>query len=79
MKVKGKIIFEYKNPEDAKISYNTLKIDNDENYIKSSIKNKKTIYELKNPNLGSFLNSADDLIFSEILIEKILDKTTEKK
>ncbi len=75
MKVKGRITFEYKNPEYAKISYNTLKVDNDENYIKSSINNKKTIYELKNSNLGSFLNSADDLIFSEILVEKILDKT----
>lgn len=79
MKVKGKITFEYENPEHAKISYNTLKIDNDENYIKSSINNEKTTYELKNPNLGSFLNTADDLIFSEILIEKILDKTEEKK
>ncbi len=75
MKIKSKIIFEYKKPEYAKISHETLKIDNEEEYIKSKIDNTKTIYELKNKNLGSFLNSADDLVFSEILIEKILDKT----
>ena len=75
MKVKSKITFEYKNSEYAKISYNTLKVDNDKKYIKSNINQNKTTYQLNNENLGSFLNSADDLILSEILIEKILDKT----
>ena len=75
MKVKSKICFKYSNKKQAKIAYDSLKIDNDEGYIESFLKDNIIEYQLNNSNLGSFLNSCDDLISSEILVEEIFNKT----
>lgn len=75
MKVKSKICFKYSNKKHAKIAYTSLKIDNDEGYIESFLKDNIIEYQLNNSNLGSFLNSCDDLISSEILVEEIFNKT----
>lgn len=76
MKIKGEIIFKYNKENNAKIAFESLKIDN-EGYLESKLSQNQIKYILSNENVGSFLNTADDLIASEIVIEEIL-KTQQK-
>ncbi|WP_405269843.1 KEOPS complex subunit Pcc1 [Methanobrevibacter sp.] len=71
MKIKGKICLNYKDKNSAKLVYDSLEIDN-ENYLKSKFEEDKIIYEINSDTLGSFLSTADDLIASEIVVEKIM-------
>ncbi len=71
MKIKGKIYLDYNNKESAKLIFDSLEIDN-KTYLKSNLNESKIIYEIDSETLGSFLSTADDLIASEIVAEKIL-------
>ncbi len=74
MKINGSIRLNYKTEEFACLIYNSLEIDN-ENYLESNL-NKNTIdYKINSESLGSFLATVDDLIASEIVAEKIIEKT----
>ncbi len=75
MKIKGNIKFKYKNEKDAENIYNSLEIDN-ENYLESKYDQKEINYIITSENLGSFLATADDLISSEIVSEKIIKNTS---
>ncbi len=74
MKITGEITFTYESEDDAKVVYDSLEVDN-ENYLKSQLDNNKINYNINSKKLGSFLATVDDLIASEIVVEKILDKT----
>ncbi len=71
MKIKGKIIFTYNNEKNAKVAFESLEIDN-EDYLESKLSKNKIEYILSNENIGSFLNTSDDLIASEIVVEEII-------
>ncbi len=74
MKIKATLTLKYKTEESASLIRNSLEIDN-ENYVESRI-NKDTInYKIDSESLGSFLATVDDLIASEIVAEKIINKT----
>ncbi len=75
MKIKANIKIEYKDSKDAEISYKSLKVDDDEGYAESTIKDNIINYTITSDSLGSFLATSDDLIASEILVEKVLDKS----
>ena len=70
MKVKSKIELEFKTPEDAKIIFKTLEVDN-ENFLNSKIESTTITYEIDNESLTTTLATIDDLIACEILSEKI--------
>ena len=70
MKIKGIITFNYKNSNTTKLVYNSLEKEN-EGFVKSTLDNNNINYELNSEKLGSFLATADDLVASEILVEKI--------
>lgn len=74
MNIKGEIIFTYKDKKDSELVYNSLEIDN-EGFIESELNNEKIEYEIVSDKLGSFLATVDDLIASEIVVEKIVEKT----
>lgn len=74
MKIKGNILFNYKSKKDAKLIFDSLKVDN-ENYLESELTGNEISYKITSKNLGSFLATADDLIASEIVSEKIIKKT----
>lgn len=74
MKINGQICLNYKDNESAKLVHDSLEIDN-ENYLKSNLNENKIIYEIENNSLGSFLLTVDDLIASEIVVEKIIENT----
>ena len=50
-------------------------MDDDEGYAESTIKDNIIDYTITSDSLGSFLATSDDLIASEILVEKVLDKS----
>ena len=74
MKIKGNILFNYKSKKDAKLIFDSLEVDN-ENYLESELTDNEISYNITSKNLGSFLATADDLIASEIVSEKIIKKT----
>ena len=74
MKIKGNILFNYKSKKDAKLIFDSLEVDN-ENYLESELTGNEISYKITSKNLGSFLTTADDLIASEIVSEKIIKKT----
>ena len=78
MKITGNISFNYKNKTDAKLIFDSLDVDN-ENYLDSELSENKINYKITSDKLGSFLATADDLIASEIVSEKIIEKTKETK
>ena len=71
MKVKSKIELRFKTEKDAKITYETLEVDN-ENFLDSKLKNNTITYEINNESLTTTLATIDDLIACEILGEKII-------
>ena len=73
MKIKGKICLNYNNEDSARLIYDSLEIDN-KNYVESELKDNEIIYKITSNTLGSFLSTADDLISSEIVVEKIIDE-----
>ncbi|WP_295612864.1 KEOPS complex subunit Pcc1 [uncultured Methanobrevibacter sp.] len=70
MQVKSKIELKFKTSKDAKIIYKTLEVDN-ENFLKSQLKDNTLVYETNNNSLITTLATIDDLIACEILSEKI--------
>lgn len=70
MKVKSKIELKFKTSKDAEIVYKTLEVDN-ENFLKSKLKDNTITYEINNESLTTTLATIDDLIACEILSEKI--------
>ena len=70
MKVKSKIELKFKTQKNAKIVYKTLEVDN-ENFLKSNLKNNIITYEVNGESLTTTLATIDDLIACEILSEKI--------
>ncbi len=77
MQINGSLRLKYKTEESASLIYNSLEIDN-ENYVEGSIDDRTIDYKINSKSLGSFLATVDDLIASEIVAEKILEKTNEQ-
>ncbi len=69
MKINALIKFKYKSEEYAKIAFESLKPDNI-GYINSFVDDKYLICNLNGNSIGTFLSTADDLIFCEMMIEK---------
>ncbi|WP_458455728.1 KEOPS complex subunit Pcc1 [Methanobrevibacter sp.] len=78
MKINGKICLNYMNSDAADLVFNSLEIDN-KNYLKSELEENKITYTLSNDSLGTFLSTVDDLISSEIVVEKIIKNTNKDK
>lgn len=77
MKIKGSLTLKYKTSESASLVYNSLEIDN-ENYVESDINDRTIKYKINSESLGTFLATVDDLIASEIVAEKIIEKAVEQ-
>lgn len=73
MKITGDFTFIYKTADDAKLVFDSLEVDN-ENYLKSKLNENTIGYEVNSEKLGTFLATVDDLIASEIVVEKIVEK-----
>ncbi len=72
MKVKATITFHYHDENQAKIAFESLLPDNI-GFIESYQAHDSLVCNLKGESLKTILSTADDLIFSEMLIEKVLE------
>lgn len=75
MKIEAIIEIEYKNSKDADISFQSLEVEN-KGYVESKKENNILKFSWNGTSLPTFLATADDLIFSEILIEKVLESAS---
>ena len=78
MKIEGNIKFLYNSAENAKLVYHTLEIDN-EKFLESLLRNNTVEYKIYSDKPGTFIRTADDLISSETVVEKILKKLNDEK
>jgi hypothetical protein len=74
MKINGDLTFIYNDANSARLVFDSLDVDN-ENYLKSKLNNNSIEYNISSAKLGTFLATVDDLIASEIVVEKIVEKT----
>ncbi|MDI6644970.1 MAG: KEOPS complex subunit Pcc1 [Methanobacteriaceae archaeon] len=72
MNIKTKIKFVYNKEFQAKTVHKSLKPDN-MGFIHSYVENNNLIYELEGKSLRTILATVDDLIFCEMMSEKVLD------
>ncbi|MDO8870856.1 MAG: KEOPS complex subunit Pcc1 [Methanobacteriaceae archaeon] len=72
MFIKAQILMKYENKEQAEISLKSLDPEN-KNYLESEIEGSEVKFEIKGNSLSTFLATADDLIFCEMTVEKILE------
>lgn len=76
IKIMARITFKYQTEDQAKIALNSLKPDNVD-FIDSYIRDKCLICNLKGDSIRTILATADDLLFCEMMVEKITTLTEE--
>ncbi|MEN4007012.1 MAG: KEOPS complex subunit Pcc1 [Methanobacteriaceae archaeon] len=74
MEIESKITFIYGTEEEARIALNSLKPDNID-FLKAHVEKNSLICDLKSNALRTTLATIDDLLFCEIMTEKIMDFT----
>jgi hypothetical protein len=72
MKIKATITFHYQDEKQAEIAFKSLQPDNI-GFLESYLDYDSVVCELKGKSLKTILSTADDLIFSEMLVEKIIE------
>ena len=72
MKIKAKIIFQYQKEEEARISLKSLQPDN-LGFIESYVNENCVVCNLSSDSLRTILATADDLLFGEMIVEKVMD------
>ncbi len=74
MKIESNLKIKYIKKESAEISFKTLNVDN-EGFVKSQLNENIIGFEINSNSLGTFLNTTDDLIANEILVEEIIQSS----
>jgi hypothetical protein len=77
MKIEAEVQVEYKETSKAEIAFKSLEVDN-KGFVQSSISDNIIDFNINSDSLGTFLSTIDDLIFSELTIEKILESNLNK-
>ncbi|MBI5459631.1 KEOPS complex subunit Pcc1 [Methanobacterium sp.] len=72
MKIKANITFCYQNDKQAEIAFKSLLPDNI-GFLESRQNHDSLVCTLKGKSLKTIISTADDLIFSEMLVEKVLE------
>lgn len=72
MKVKATITFHYHEESQAEVAHKSLQPDNI-GFLESYHDHKSLVCNLKGESLRTILATADDLIFSEMVVEKLLE------
>lgn len=72
MQIKAKISFKYEAPKEAQIALKSLDPDN-MGCIDSHVSGNKLVFDLNGDSLNTFLATVDDLLFCEMMVEKVLE------
>ena len=74
MKIKSKITFKYRTEKEAEIALGSINPDNID-FLESYVHDIFLICDLESGSLETTLATIDDLLFCEMLAEKIIDFT----
>ncbi len=74
MEIKSKIEFRYRSAKEAHVALGSINPDNMD-FVKAYIQEKSVICDLDSRSLKTILATIDDLIFCEMMTEKIIDFT----
>ena len=72
MQINAQITFEYQSKKQAKIALKSLDPDNT-GFITSHVVENKLIYHIYVDSPNTFLATVDDLLFCELMVEKVLE------
>jgi len=75
MRIEAEIQIEYKDSKNADISFQSLEVEN-KGYVESNKRDNVLNFKVDSDSLSTFLATVDDLIFSEILVEKVLESAS---
>ncbi|MDI6842385.1 MAG: KEOPS complex subunit Pcc1 [Methanothermobacter wolfeii] len=71
MNVRITVTAEYDNQEEAEIVMKALEPEN-ESYVYSEIQGSMVRFHMESDSISTALNTADDLIFSEMIVESMI-------
>lgn len=77
MQIESTVIFTYKTKEDTNIALQSLQPDN-MGFISSYVEDNDLIYKLESRSLKTTLATIDDILFCEMMAEKVIDFTKEE-
>lgn len=77
MQIESTVIFTYETDEEAKIALGSLKPDNMD-FIETYVENSSLICKLDTNSLRTTLATVDDILFCEMMAEKVIDFTKEE-
>jgi hypothetical protein len=72
MQIHSSLKFHYEKREDANIGLKSLNPDNI-GPISTKLEDNKLIYQIKENSLKTFLATVDDLLFCEMMVERVLE------
>lgn len=72
MQIKARLKFEYETGKQAKIALKSLNPDN-VGFVNCNVVENKLICDLSGDSLNTFLSTVDDLLFCELMVEKVLE------
>ena len=78
MEIKSQITFIYDTEKEALICLGSLKPDN-MNFVNAHVQKNNLICEMESRSLKSMIATMDDLIFCELMAEKIMEFTNNEK
>ncbi len=74
MDIKAKIIFKYTKKSYANLALKSLRPDNTD-FIRSYVEDKSLVCKLKADSLRTALATVDDILFCEMMVERMIDLT----
>ncbi|WP_414470391.1 KEOPS complex subunit Pcc1 [Methanobacterium sp. ACI-7] len=77
MEIESKITFKYSTEKEAQVALGSLKPDNMD-FLKAYVEDNDLICDLESRKLRTILATIDDLLFCEMMAEKIIDFATEE-
>ena len=72
MQIKAQIVFEYETKKQATLALKSLEPDN-MGSINSQVVENRLIYHIHEDSPNTFLATVDDLLFCELMVEKVLE------
>lgn len=72
MQIKAQISFQYHGSKEAQIALKSLYPDN-MGFVDSHVSGSKLVFNLNGDSLSTFLATVDDLLFCEMMVERVLE------
>lgn len=77
MQIESTVIFIYETKKEAEIALGSIKPDN-MGFVESYVENNSLVCKLDSESLRTTLATVDDILFCEMMAEKVIDFTKEE-